>query len=201
LSHTVRSGEFSSLFGIAEDRLRKTANDLQRLGLQSAKGPTWVKRMNIRGFSGTVLLVLLTATAGLHESGAHHGGNGRYDASRPIYLRGTVVTATFAAPHAVMTIAVEAAEPPTLSENERADFRGDVMVRSEDVGVTRQIEFAPIGVFFSLSDRVSLGDRVEVIAMRNCDAPHQLRSQWIRLADGELVMRTGGRHRTVDGCS
>jgi hypothetical protein len=157
--------------------------------------------MKLREFSATFLLVLVTATALQHESHAHHGGGGRYDASRPIFLRGMVVAATFAAPHAVITIAVEAVEPPALSEAERADFRGDVITRAEDVGVIRQIEFAPIGVFFSLSGRVFPGDRVEVIVMRNCDKPHQLRSQWIRLADGELAMRTGGRHRTVDGCS
>ena len=90
--------------------------------------------------------------------------------------------------------------PPSLSAAEAADFTGALVVRDGDAGRPLVVEFAPIGMFFSLGDRLKVGDRVEIIAMVNCESPHELRSQWLRLADGTLLMRTGGNHRKVGGC-
>jgi hypothetical protein len=159
-----------------------------------------VPKMNRQTVPTLAALVGAACAAFGSTAVAHHGGGGRYDASRPIYLPGTVLEASFTPPHPLLRIAVERADPPALDAVRRADFSGDVIVREQDVGSTLVVEFAPISMFFGLRDRIAAGDRVEVIAMRNCDSPHQLRSQWIRLRDGELVMRTGGNHRKVDGC-
>lgn len=149
---------------------------------------------------GLGILSVLASLALLAQAFAHHGGAGRYDAGQPIYLTGRVLEAHFAPPHPRLRLAVEAADLPALSAAEAADFTGPVAVRLGDAGRTLTVEFAPIGMFFSLGDRLSVGDRVEVIAMINCEPPHELRSQWLRLANGTLLMRSGGNHRKVSGC-
>jgi hypothetical protein len=149
----------------------------------------------------TVLCVLGSlAVFWLNAASAHHGGTGRYDAGRPVYLKGRVVEARFAPPHPQLRLAVEAGQVPALSAAETADFLGEVIVRPGDIGQVRTIEFAPINMYFAMGDRLAVGDRVEVIAMVNCEPPHELRSQWLRLVDGTLLMRTGGNHRKVSSC-
>jgi hypothetical protein len=73
-------------------------------------------------------------------------------------------------------------------------------MRAEDVGAVREIEFSPVKMFYDLASRVRVGNRVVVIALRNCQAPHQLRSRWIQLSDGQVFNHDGGWHRKVDGC-
>ena len=112
-----------------------------------------------------LLLLLGAVAAPLVSAPAHHGGIDRYDSSRPINLRGVVTKATFAPPHPILTLLIDTvSEPPALTPAETADFTGAVVVRAEDSGATRTIEFAPIGMFFNLSGRVVVGERVEVIA-------------------------------------
>lgn len=133
---------------------------------------------------------------------AHHGVTGRYDSSRPIVLTGTVTRATFTPPHPTLSVRVEAAEPPARETVGRPDeFTGPFVARPEDAGQVREIEFSPVRLFYDLGDRVRVGDRVVVLALRNCLPPHQLRSSWIQLSDRQVVSYTGGLHRTVDGCS
>jgi hypothetical protein len=126
---------------------------------------------------------------------AHHGFTGQYDISRPIALSGVATAVNTAPPHPTVTIKVEGpASAPALPKGLEA--RGAAVVRAEDVGQIRAIEFPPIGQFFDAARAVKVGDRVEVIAFRNCRPPHQLRSQALKIADTAWTVREG---RTLSG--
>jgi hypothetical protein len=131
---------------------------------------------------------------------AHHGFTGRYDTGRPIWLKGRVERAAFAPPHPVLTIMVENAGLPSLPSPLPSELAGTPAVRPDDVGRALAIEFPPVQSFYRLADRVTVGAMVELIALRNCAPPHQLRSQWIRLADGAVVSRDGRLSYMVNGC-
>ena len=133
---------------------------------------------------------------------AHHGVTGLYDTSVPIILAGTVTDTVFSPPHPVISVRVEAAEPrlPAAVGQRGDEFTGPAVVRAEDVGKVRDIEFSPVRTFYDLADTVKVGDRVLIIALRNCRPPHQLRSSWMQLSDGQIVSYEGGLHRRADGC-
>lgn len=132
---------------------------------------------------------------------AHHGITGRYDTSAPVAITGTVTDATFTPPHPVFSIRAESAEPPNVEGNLPDKFTRPAVARPEDVGQVHEIEFSPVRTFYQLGDRVRVGDRVAVLALRNCTPPHQLRSWWIQLADGQVVSISGDWARGVEGCS
>lgn len=132
---------------------------------------------------------------------AHHGVTGRYDTNNPIAITGTVTRATFTPPHPILSVRAEAAAPPAVEGNSPDKFTGPAVARPEDVGQVHAIEFSPARTFYGLGDRVRVGDRVVVLALRNCLPPHQLRSWWIQLSDGQVVSLTGDWARGVAGCS
>lgn len=132
---------------------------------------------------------------------AHHGLTGRYDAAIPIVLSGTVEAATFAPPHPVLSVRVDTAELPAFEVGRPAEYFGPAVVRPGDVGQVREIELSPIRMFYDLADRVEVGDRIVIVALRNCRSPHQLRSTWLRLSDGTVLSYTGDWAPGVDGCS
>lgn len=144
------------------------------------------------------LALLILSVGGVF---AHHGVTGRYDTSTPIVVTGTVTRATFTPPHPVLSVRVESGEPPAGDVDRPDEFTGPFVARPEDVGQVREIEFSPVRTFYDLSDQVRVGDRVMVLALRNCLPPHQLRSSWIELAGGQVVSYAGGLHRRVEGCS
>jgi hypothetical protein len=157
--------------------------------------------MTIKTFSRNIAAAL--AALALSGSGvsAHHGVTGRYDSSKPIVLAGVVTQATFSPPHPVISVRVEATDIQSLEVDRPDEFTGPFTVRPEDVGQVREVEFSPVRTYFHLGDRVRAGDRVLVLALRNCLPPHQLRSSWIRLANGEVVSHEGGLHRKAHGCN
>ncbi|MGK6315756.1 DUF6152 family protein [Neorhizobium sp. DT-125] len=132
---------------------------------------------------------------------AHHGVTGRYDASRPIVLSGTVTEAAFTPPHPILSVHVDTAELPDFEVGRAGEYFGRPLARPEDVGQVRQIEFSPARAFYALGDRLNVGDRVVIVATRNCLPPHQLRSSWIRLSGGETLSYTGDWAPGVNGCS
>jgi hypothetical protein len=160
------------------------------------KGHIMLKRIGLRAF-GTVFGFL--ALTGIVS--AHHGVTGRYDASAPIILDGTVTAAKFAPPHPVFTVRVEAKELPVMELGRQEEYFGPLRTRAEDVGVERDVELSPVPLFYDLADRLRVGDRVTIVALRNCLSPHQLRSTWVQLSDGEVVSYTGDWARGVDGCN
>ncbi|MGL4635847.1 MAG: hypothetical protein ACRCWF_07700 [Beijerinckiaceae bacterium] len=129
----------------------------------------------------------------------HHGFTGRYDTDKPVWLTGTVTAASFSPPHAVLAVQISPTLPPSMVMP--SEITGPLIAPLEDSGQIRQIEFPPVGDFFQLSDKVRIGDRVEVIALRNCRPPHQLRSQWIRIADGSVTQRVGRLSYMARGCA
>ncbi len=132
---------------------------------------------------------------------AHHGFTGRYDDARPIYVEGIVRSASFRRPHPIIEMQVDAdlTTPSDLPEGEEfADF---VEVREADRGRIIDVEYPPVGLFFGLEGRIAPGDRIATIVFQNCRPPHQLRGQWIRLHDGEAVVRRGRMQTEEPGCS
>ncbi|APO76928.1 hypothetical protein AM571_PA00036 (plasmid) [Rhizobium etli 8C-3] len=131
---------------------------------------------------------------------AHHGVTGRYDASRPILISGIVTATTFSPPHPVLSVRVERANVADGSLGRPSEYFGPVSARPEDLGQVREIELSPVRMFYDLEAKVKPGDRITLVALRNCLPPHQLRSTWIRLRDGETLSYSRDWAPGVDGC-
>lgn len=144
-------------------------------------------------------LILASIAIGA-PAAAHHGFTGRYDTDRPIWLVGTVTATSFSPPHPIVTVSVDARPALPRLERAPAELTGPVTIRAEDSGQTRTVEFPPVQTFFSLGERIKVGDRVEIVALKNCRPPHQLRSQWLRLADGTVTARDGRLAYMARGC-
>ena len=150
--------------------------------------------------SRTCALSLVAALAVGAPAAAHHGFTGRYDTDRPIWLAGTVSAASFGPPHPVVTVTADARATVPQLDSVPKELSGAVVARADDGGQSRTIEFPPVQTFFALADRIEVGDRVEIIALRNCRPPHQLRSQWVRLVDGTVITRDGRLASMARGC-
>lgn len=148
-----------------------------------------------------MLLLGAAAIAAPGSASAHHGFSGRYDAAQPIYLAGHVLEARFRRPHPVVNLEVDAELrlPSALPDAE--EFATDLVTRAEDQGRVVSIEYPPIGLFFDLAGRIAQGDRIATIVFQNCRPPHQLRGQWIMLADGTTIVRRGRMQAEDAGCS
>jgi hypothetical protein len=132
---------------------------------------------------------------------AHHGFGGRYDTSRPIWLEGEVVRVRIGMPHSVVSLRVhESLTLPADAGPEAAEFMPSLVLRAEDRGAVREVEFPPVARFLDLGADLLVGHKVAVVALRNCSAPHQLRGQWLRLASGRVVVREGRMQTEVRGC-
>ncbi len=131
---------------------------------------------------------------------SHHGFGGLYDVSKPVFLKGEVLRASFRRPHPVINLGVARnLELPTVL-TKGAEFLGRVTIRPEDQGRAIEIEYPPVRLFFKLRGQIKIGDRIATIAYRNCRPPHQLRGQWVRLADGSEVVREGRMQTEVERC-
>ncbi len=151
------------------------------------------------------LIICAAAVTISLPSAAHHGFSGRYDISRPIWIEGVVTRAYFGQPHAELTVRTDQAlrlpsSLPDLAGAGDIIEGGALQVRDDTRGREVSVEFPPISAFFGLGRRVSAGDRVSVIAFRNCEAPHQLRGQWVQPATGTPVARSGRVQSQVRGC-
>lgn len=125
---------------------------------------------------------------------AHHGFGGRYDRNNPVYLEGLVVSAFFGQPHPELVVMVDAAAPvpPDLAGR----FPGLVAWP----GPEATVEFPPVRAFFALDGAVIEGDRIALVALRNCEPPNQLRGQWLKTTDGNVVEASGRLQTEVEGC-
>lgn len=138
---------------------------------------------------------------------AHHGFTGRYDLSAPIWLEGIVTQAYFGRPHATLTLRTASDMALPARRPDPADAKDTIAIdrlsiREDTSGREIVIEFPPISQFFNLGRSIGPGSKVSVIAFRNCDAPHQLRGQWI-LADkagAQPVTRPGRLSYQVERC-
>lgn len=132
---------------------------------------------------------------------AHHGVTGRYDASVPIVLIGEVTETTFSPPHPIITVRVDSDDLPADELGRSEEYFGPPVVRKEDVGIERVVELSPVRLFYNLEGKLKVGDRVTIVALRNCLPTHQLRSTWLRLSTGEVISYKGDWAPGVNGCT
>jgi len=152
--------------------------------------------MRKRLASAVGVLAMLTAAAAL----AHHGFGGAYDRSAPIYLEGTVERAYFGYPHAELVLRADPSARPADLPDSAAEFAPGLGVWHAELGGAPDIEFPPVRRFFDLEERIKPGDRIAVIALRNCEPPHQLRAQWVAPESGPPVVRSGRMQSEVEHC-
>lgn len=136
---------------------------------------------------------------------AHHGFEGRYDLSRPQWIEGEVVRAYFGQPHPVLTIRTAPdltapASVPDLAGAEQLIDTARLGVRDELKGAEVAVELSPVRQFLALDGKIAAGSRIAVIAFRNCEAPHDLRGNWVRPEGMAAVARPRGSGNQVQGC-
>lgn len=129
---------------------------------------------------------------------AHHGFSGRYDRSTPLWIEGVVTDASFGFPHSTLVLDTGAGALPVDLPESAVEFADGLAILPEAGEVA--VEFPPVGRFNGLEDRVGVGDRIQLVVLRNCEPPHQLRVQWIAPATGEPVVREGRMQEEVAAC-
>lgn len=92
-----------------------------------------------------------------------------------------------------------AARPADLPDS-AAEFAAGLAVWKAELGEAPEIEFPPVRRFFALEERIQPGDRIALIALRNCEPPHQLRAQWVAPESGPPVVRSGRMQSEVERC-
>lgn len=141
---------------------------------------------------------------------AHHGGGGRYDASRPLYLRGRVIQARYGFPHGQLRIEVPSdvtvpSRLPGVEELRGHDAWAGPPV-PEGAGQARDLLLPPdiTGTLGDLPGRPNVGDEVAAIVYRRCDDQGDRYSGELRV---QMLYAAGGAHpyrgsitRIVDRC-
>jgi hypothetical protein len=151
---------------------------------------------------GTALALGLILAGGAR---AHHGFDGRYSLAAPVWVEGVVVEAYFGQPHSELTVQISSdlATPVPLPDLGPAAGFLDAQalaVPADIVGQTVVLELPPTPQYSSLGNRIARGDRIAAVAVRNCEPPHQLNVQWLRLPNGEVESRAGAMSYMVDEC-
>lgn len=131
-------------------------------------------------------VVALSGTLAL----AHQGFGGRSNRAAPICLEGVVAEACFGFPQAELTLHVDV---NLTVASAPADLRAKLGRRLE-------LETPPVALFFALEDRICVRDRVRLVVLRNCEAPHPLGVQRGAPPTGAPVLRRG-RMRTETGAA
>lgn len=152
-----------------------------------------------------LLLALLTVVMPSSLAFGHHGFHGRYDLSKPVWVEGVVLRSYFGNPHSVLTVQVPAdlempEAPPTLGPAASFLSTAALHVPTDLPGQTVQLELPPTPQYSTLGGRVSAGDRIAAVAIRNCEPPHQLNVQWLHLADGSVESRRATMSYMVRKC-
>jgi hypothetical protein len=132
---------------------------------------------------------------------AHHGFTGRYDTNNPIWIEGVVERLATAPPHPTMRVRIDSPAPSPGVIVAPSELTGPIRALSDGAGRAVEVEFPPVAAFYAMGEKVRVGDRVAIIALRNCRPPHQLRSQWLRLSSGELIERAGRLSYQSRGCA
>ncbi|MEO0359578.1 MAG: hypothetical protein AAF322_00610 [Pseudomonadota bacterium] len=142
----------------------------------------------------------LIAAAPPSPATAHQGFGGRYDRVRPIWIAGRVEAAYFGLLHGEVTVQPDREARIGPPSDAVAEFRDGLFPAPGDAAL--DVEFLPVRLLFALDGRVSIGDRIEVIALRNCASRHQLRAQAIRFANGGGcgIARSGRTQTETEAC-
>lgn len=151
----------------------------------------------VLGMAAIVLALSLAGTAS-----GHHGFRGAYDATNPFYAAGTVRQVTIAYPHVELVLEVAAAPsiPDELPQIEVLEIPGAREKLRALAPGEYEIQLAGTEFVSALEGRIAAGDPVALIALRNCQPPNEVRSRWIRLADGDIVTVRGATQAEVAGC-
>lgn len=151
--------------------------------------------------------IAIVSVLSITKAEAHHGFSGQYDASSPLYLWGTVTELRWQSPHSILVLdlpknlEVPSAFRQLAQVNELgSNTQRRLAVPRNLLGTTQRVEFPPIASMVEpLQNRLQRGDTVQLVVLRNCQAPNQLRVLLARLNDGTTVARarTGNQ---VNGC-
>lgn len=149
--------------------------------------------------------IALPAAVGGGAAMGHHGFEGRYGISRPLRVEGEVIHTSFGQPHAKLTIRTPAdltapTRAPDLAGAANVIGAGAIQVRPDTRGRDVGVEPPPTRVFFDLERSIRVGDRVAAVAIRNCVAPHQMCTQWLRPPRDAAVARPRRLSFMVPGC-
>ncbi len=136
---------------------------------------------------------------------AHHGFDSRYDMAAPIWIEGVVVEAYFGNPHSEITVRItdntELPSPrPDLGPAASFLDARALTIPDDIPGQTIVLELPPTRQYSTLADKIAEGDAIAAVAIRNCEPPHQLNVQWLRLPDDNVESRGGAMSYMVDGC-
>jgi hypothetical protein len=160
----------------------------------------------------SVVVALTTTTVAAGTAQAHHGFTGQYDASRPLYVQGTVTASTYGYPHGLITIdPVDASPPPddltnlSAADNQRLGGRQvvtDATPLQPQGGGTLTLLLPPqmTTTVAGRADRPTEGADVGALVFRECRTG-ELRVQLLRISAQERVVRTGVVQTEVDGCA
>ncbi|BAZ22171.1 hypothetical protein NIES4073_30530 [Kalymmatonema gypsitolerans NIES-4073] len=151
--------------------------------------------------------IAIVSVMGVTKVEAHHGFSGQYDVSKPLYLQGTVREVRWQSPHSILVLElpknleVPSAFRQLAQVNELgSDTQKRLAVPRNLLGTRQRVEFPPLASMVDpLQNRLQRGDTVQLVVLRNCQAPNQLRVLLARLSDGTTVARarTGNQ---VNGC-
>lgn len=166
--------------------------------------PALIRRTDrlLKKFIGPAVFVGVVLAGIAH---AHHGFDSRYDMAAPIWIEGNVVEAYFGNPHSELTVRIaDNTELPSPSPDlgPAASFLdAQALTIPEDIsGHTIVLELPPTRQYSTLGDKITEGDSIAAVAIRNCEPPHQLNVQWLRLPDGSVESRGGTMSYMVEGC-
>lgn len=155
--------------------------------------------------------VLITASAPAAFAEAHHGFNGRYDRSKPLYIEGQITQATYIQPHGLITVEPSPPSPPPddllrLNDRQYAALGGrDVVTRAQPIqgtggGVLVLLLTPPMtSEVAGRSAPPARGQSVGAIVYRECSTG-ELRVQLLRVSSTDTLVRQGVLQREVDGC-
>jgi hypothetical protein len=159
--------------------------------------------------------VTAAATAILVAAGpasAHHGFTGEYDASKPLYVHGTVESATYGYPHGLIHISpgrssTAPADLAELTAQEQQNLgglsvvTGAAPVRARGEGRLTLLLPPPMTTEVAdRSDRPEAGAEVGAVIFRECTTG-ELRVQLLRISEQQHVVRSGVMQTEVDGCA
>ncbi|NHC35804.1 DUF6152 family protein [Scytonema millei] len=156
---------------------------------------------------GITTVIVLFSAGSVTKVAAHHGFTGEYDASRPLYIQGTVQQVRWQSPHSTLIVELpkNLEVPPEFRQLSTSELGSDTQkqltVSPDLLGTRSRVEFPPVSSMVApLQDRLQVGDSIQLVVLRNCQPPNQLRVLLARLTDGTTVARAKTANQ-VNGCS
>ncbi len=153
-----------------------------------------------------ITTVIVLFSAGVSRVAAHHGFTGEYDASRPLYIQGTVQQVRWQSPHSTLIVELpkNLEVPPEFRQLSASKLslntQQRLTVSSDLLGTRSRVEFPPVASMVApLQDRLQVGDSIQLVVLRNCQPSNQLRVLLARLTDGTTVARAKTANQ-VNGC-